>query len=213
MTAVVATPKPLVGLTGGIASGKSTVARQLTHLGVAVVDADDLAREVVAKGSEGLNELVRVFGTTLLTRDGELDREALGALVFSDSAARERLNAITHPRIARLSAERIAQAQATDAPYVVYEAALLVETGAYRGMNAMIVIAAPSEVQRARIMSRDGLSDQAAHARVAAQLPLEKKLAVADYVIDNVGDRAALERETSRVHHELMARFGLEPGE
>jgi dephospho-CoA kinase len=204
--------KPLIGLTGGIASGKSTVARQLVELAVVVVDADALAREVVAKDSEGLAEIVSVFGPELLTADGNLNREHMALLVFNDPAARKQLNRITHPRIALLSAERIAQAQLSAAPYVVYEAALLVETGAYKGMAALIVVAAPAQLQLERIKARDGLEDEAARARLAAQLPLEKKLEAADYVIHNDADQAALLEQTLRTHAHILQRFGLVQG-
>lgn len=203
------TPKPLIGLTGGIASGKSTVARQLAELGVCVIDADALAREVVAKNSGGLAEIVQVFGPEVLTDGGDLDRERMAALVFADSGARQKLNGVTHPRIARLSAERIAQAQLSPTPYVIYEAALLVETGAHQGMAALIVVAAPAELQVQRVVARDGLTDDAARARLAAQLPLEKKLAVADYVLLNDGDYGALREKTLRLHTEILQRFGL----
>lgn len=203
--------KAVIGLTGGIASGKSSVARELASLGVVVVDADALAREVVAKGSEGLAEVVRAFGQDVLQPDGSLDRERLGARVFQDSEARARLNAITHPRIARLSAERIAAAMQTDTPYVVYEAALLVETGAHRGLAALVVVAASAEVQRARVIARDGLTPEAAQARLAAQAPLEAKLAAADYVIQNDGGLEALKAQVGHIHRELSERFASKP--
>lgn len=199
--------KALIGLTGGIASGKSTVASMLSELGVAVVDADALAREVVGKGSPGLQEVVISFGSDVLTPEGALDREKLGALVFGDATARARLNAITHPRIATLSAERIMAGMQTAAPYVVYEAALLVETGAHRGMQALIVVAADAKLQVSRASARDGLEAQAVEARIAAQLPLADKIAVADYVIDNTGDLLALRALTLEVHAALLARF------
>jgi dephospho-CoA kinase len=201
--------KSLIGLTGGIASGKSTVGKQLAKLGVTVIDADGLAREVVAKDSAGLREVIDAFGPELLAADGTLDRERLGALVFADPEARKRLNAITHPRIGQLSASRIAQAQATATPYVVYEAPLLVETGAYRGMAALIVVATAPELQITRVMARDGLTEAAARARLAAQLPLEAKVAAADFVIHNDTDRAALIEQTQRVHQAILERFGL----
>ncbi|HKP62028.1 MAG TPA: dephospho-CoA kinase [Polyangiales bacterium] len=200
-------PKPIIGLTGGIASGKSTVARILSELGVAVIDADLLAREVVAKGSDGLREVVQEFGSDLLDAHGELDRPKLGQRVFGDADARKKLNAIIHPRIGRLSAERIQLAQQTASPYVVYEAALLVETGAHRGMNALIVVAAGSERQLERSMARDGLDEAAARARLDAQLPLSAKLDAADYVITNDADLAALRAETLRTHHAIIERF------
>jgi dephospho-CoA kinase len=201
--------KPLIGLTGGIASGKSTVAQQLAKLGVIVIDADALARDVVAKDSDGLRELVNAFGSGLLTADGTLDRGRLGELVFRDADARKRVNAITHPRIAQLSAERIAQAQNAVTPYVVYEAPLLVETGAHRGMSALIVVGAASELQVTRVMARDGLTEDAARARLAAQLPLETKVAAADYVIHNDTDRQAMIEQTLHVHQAILKRFGL----
>jgi dephospho-CoA kinase len=201
--------KPVIGLTGGIASGKSTVAQQLAQQGIVVIDADGLAREVVAKDSDGLREVVNAFGREVLTAEGTLDRERVGALVFRDADARKRLNAIIHPRIAQLSAQRIAQAASTVTPYVVYEAPLLVETGAHRGMSALIVVAAPSELQVTRVMARDGLTEEAARARLAAQLPLETKVAAADYVIHNDTDRQAMIEQTLHVHRAILERFGL----
>jgi dephospho-CoA kinase len=201
--------KPLIGLTGGIASGKSTVGKQLAKLGVVVIDADGLAREVVAKGSEGLREVVNAFSDEVLAADGGLDREKLGAIVFRDPDARKRLNAIIHPRIGQLSAERIAQAQSGPAPYVVYEAPLLVETGTYKGMAALIVVAAAAELQIRRVIARDGLNEDAAKARLAAQLPVDAKVAVADYVIHNDDDRAALIEQSRKVHRAILERFKL----
>jgi dephospho-CoA kinase len=204
-----ATNKALVGLTGGIASGKSTVAGFLGELGVAVIDADALAREVVQPGSAGLAEVVATFGDSVLAPDGQLDREKLGAIVFADSAARTKLNAIMHPRIGQLSAERILQQMQTVTPYVVYEAALLVETGAHKGMQALVVVAASAQTQAARGSSRDGVPLPTVQARIAAQLPLADKIAVADHVIYNDGDREALRRRTMEVHAELLQRFGV----
>ena len=206
-------PKPIIGLTGGIASGKSTVASMLGELGVAVVDADLLAREVVAKGSDGLHEVVEVFGSEVLDSAGALDRAKLGQRVFGDAEARKTLNAIIHPRIAKLSAERIALAQQSPSPYVVYEAALLVETGAHRGMNALIVVATGSQIQLERSMARDGLDEAAARARLDAQLPLSAKLDAADYVITNDADLATLRAETLRTHHAMIERFRTSPSE
>lgn len=199
--------KAVIGLTGGIASGKSVVARELAALGVTVIDADRLARDVVAPGTEGLAEIVRTFGEEMLLPDGTLDRERLGARVFHDTDARARLNAITHPRIGQLSAERIVAAQQTSTPYVVYEAPLLVETGAYRGMAALVVVATSPETQLERVMARDGLSEEAARARLAAQMPLEAKLAVADYVIQNNAGLAELKAQVVALHETLCQRF------
>jgi dephospho-CoA kinase len=210
---MVANPKPVIGLTGGIASGKSSVARLLRELGVAVIDADQLAREVVAKGSDGLREVVEAFGLDVLDAAGELDRPKLGQIVFHEPNARQRLNAITHPRIGHLSGERILEAQRGPSPYVVYEAALLVETGAHRGMAALIVVAASEALQLARSMARDGLDEAAARARLAAQLPLSAKVEAADYVIANDGDLDALRAETARTHRAILERFAAAPAE
>jgi len=203
--------KPTVGLTGGIASGKSTVAEILSTLGVAVVDADALAREVVVPGTHGLREIVDAFGVAVLNDAGELDRKRLGAIVFGDAAARARLNAITHPKIAALSAERLAALQDSTAPYLVYEAALLVEGGLHRAMAALIVVTSGPDTQTLRIQARDGLTPDEASARIEAQMSTEKKVAVADHVIVNDGDLAQLRARTEDVHRTLLQRFNLTP--
>lgn len=207
------TSKPTIGLTGGIASGKSTAARVLEQLGVGVVDADRLAREVVVAGSDGLAEVVAAFGADVLAADGSLDREKLGAIVFSDERARKTLQAITHPRIAKLSAERIAALLAGPTPYVVYDAPLLVEVGAHKGFAALIVVAASEATQVARLRVREGLSELECRQRIAAQLPLARKIEVADYVIHNDGTLAEFEQRTREVHREILERFALGAGE
>jgi dephospho-CoA kinase len=202
-------PKPTIGLTGGIASGKSTVARMLEHAGAGIVDADQVAREVVLPGSEGLAEVVAAFGSSVLTADGSLDRGALASTVFGDEAARLRLQAILHPRIGRRSAERIEALHAGPVLYVIYEAPLLVEVGGYKSLAALIVVASSQESQLARAMRRDSVEPSAVKARIAAQSPLERKLEVADYVIWNDGSLSELERRTAEVHREILLRFGL----
>ena len=199
--------KAVIGLTGGIASGKSVVARELAALGVTVIDADRLARDVVAKGTEGLAEVVRAFGEEVLQPDGTLDRERVAARVFRDADARARLNAIVHPRIGQRSIELIAAAQQTSTPYIVYEAPLLVETGSYRGLAALVVVATSPEVQLTRVIARDGFSEDAAKARLAAQMPLEAKLAVADYVIQNDAGLEELKAQVAKLHDTLCERF------
>jgi dephospho-CoA kinase len=204
--------KPTIGLTGGIASGKSTVSRVLAQLGVGIVDADQLAREVVAVGSDGLREVVATFGAGVLTPEGSLDREKLGAIVFGDEQARRKLQAITHPRIAQMGAERIAALQSGPAPYVIYDAPLLVEVGAHKGFAALIVVAAAEPTQIARLHSRDGLSGLQSSQRIAAQLPLARKIEAADYVIYNDGSLAELEQRTREVHEQILERFALVNG-
>lgn len=196
--------KHVIGLTGGIASGKSTVGRILADFGVAVIDADQLSREVVAKGTPGLRAVVAEFGAEYLAEDGSLDRKKLGNLVFSDVRALPRLNAIVHPLVAALGAERICIAQDTPTPYVVYEAAILVEMGTYKNMSKLIVVAAEPELQVRRVMKRNGLTETEARDRLASQYPLAKKLAVADYVIHNDNDRDALVTRTREVHEKIL---------
>lgn len=199
--------KAVIGLTGGIASGKSVVAREFVARGVSVIDADVLAREVVAKGSAGLAEVVRAFGEEVLQPDGTLDRERVAARVFKDPEARALLNSIVHPRIGQLSLARISAAQSSSTPYIIYEAPLLVETGAYKGLAALIVVATSPETQLQRVTVRDGMTLSAAQARLAAQTPLQAKLAVADYVIQNDAGLDELEGQVAALHETLSQRF------
>ena len=199
----------VVGLTGGIGSGKSTVARCFAdELGVPVVDADQVARAVVEPGTPGLREVREAFGDAVLTEDGRLDRQALGAEVFGDAAARERLEAILHPRIAVRSVERFGELAREGHPYAVYEAALLVETGRHDSFGALIVVSVDPATQLRRVMARDGVDETAARARIAAQMPLAEKVRVADYVIDNAGTKGATLARTQEIHEALLTRFG-----
>lgn len=198
----------VIGLTGGIASGKSTVARLLKERGAAIVDADQIARQVVEPGQPALAELIARFGSGILAPDGTLDRKRLGALAFSDPAARSDLNRITHPRITAASASAIASWADAGAGVVFYEAALLVENNSHRALPALIVVSASPEVQLARVISRDGLSRDEAEKRLASQLRLEDKVRAATWVIENDTDEAALVREVDRVVAEIEAKYG-----
>lgn len=189
----------VIGLTGGIASGKSTVARILRELGAPVIDADQLARQVVEPGTPALADVVARFGEDVLDDDGRLDRQKLGAIVFNDDEARAALNAIVHPRIAEASQAAIAAHVAAGAKAVVYEAALLVENEAYGWMHALVVVSLPEDEQRRRLMARDDISADEADARLRSQLPLADKVAVADYVIDNSGTLEQTRRQTEQV--------------
>ncbi len=177
----------LIGLTGGIACGKTTVSQMLAQRGAVVVDADQVARDVVAVGSPGLAQVVAAFGDGVLDAEGGLDRKALGEHVFADDDARQRLEGILHPLIAMESMTQLAAAGASAAPIVVYDAALLIEAGRADMFRPLVVVTAPDDVQRARIMSRDGLDEAAAQARVDAQLSVSEKAALADHVVDNGG--------------------------
>ncbi|MEM1029409.1 MAG: dephospho-CoA kinase [Myxococcota bacterium] len=182
----------LFGLTGGVASGKSTVAHRFAARGVPVIDADEVARDVVAPGTEGLAEVVAAFGAGIATPDGHLDRAALGLIVFHDASARRRLEAITHPRIAAGTRDRAAALAANGVALACYEAALLVENGLQDAFRPLVVVAASPDVQRQRLSARDGIDAAEAQRRLDAQLPLAAKIAVADHVIDNGGTIEAL---------------------
>jgi dephospho-CoA kinase len=175
-----------IGLTGGIGSGKSTVAARLAQLGAVVVDSDQLAREVVAVGSPGLARIVERFGPDVLAPDGSLDRPRLGQLVFSDPAALADLNAITHPLVRARSEELTQEAAAGGAAAVVHDIPLLVENGLAGGYDRVIVVEAPLELRLRRLAGR-GLDPEAARARIAAQATDEQRRAVADIVLDNSG--------------------------
>lgn len=180
-------------LTGNIACGKSAVEAILRAHGAFVVDADTVAREVVAAGQPALGEIAAEFGATVLTADGSLDRPALGAVVFADPQARRRLEAITHPRIFEATAAHLARAAAAGSALAVVSAALAVETGSYRTYDGLLVVTCPPALQLARLLARDGNDEQQARARIASQLPQERKAALADAVFDNSGTPAQLE--------------------
>ena len=202
--------KPVVGLTGGIACGKTTVAQMFGDLGIPVIDADVLAREVVEPGTPGLARIVEAFGEDVLDAHGHLDRKRLADVVFEDEQARGKLNGILHPLIGAAGAEHIANLQDSPAPYILYEAALLVETGSYRAFSALVVVSADETVQRARLVERDHSTKEEADARIASQLPLTEKTAVADYVVVNDGDLEATRSQVVTVHEKLVSRFSQE---
>ncbi|MEM9195454.1 MAG: dephospho-CoA kinase [Myxococcota bacterium] len=195
--------KPTVGLTGGIASGKSTVARMFGELGIPIVDADQLARDVVAVGTPGLKKITEAFGTDYLTEDGTLDRAKMGSLVFGDEDARKRLNAIVHPLIAQAGMQALQSLADHPAPYRIYEAALLVENKIHRMFPTLIVVAVDPSTQLTRLMERDGFSREEAEARIASQMPLEEKTAVADHVIDNGGSPEETRAQVEAIHQTL----------
>jgi dephospho-CoA kinase len=178
----------ILGITGNIASGKSTVARAFSNHGAVLVDADQLARDVVAPDSPVLQQLVAQFGMDILQENGELDRKRLGQIVFSDADARRQLNNIIHPAIARLAIERLTELkEQPGVPMVIYEAPLLFEAGAEGRVDQVLVVKIDPEIQLQRLMEREDLDEAAALQRITAQMPQQEKLARADYVIDNSG--------------------------
>ena len=197
-----------VGLTGGVASGKSTVATMLGELGAVIIDADALAREVVAKGTPGLEAVVQEFGEELLGADGELDRRAMGRLVFGDEQARKRLEAIVHP----LVFERIVELekQAPPGAVVVHDIPLLAENGRAGDFDAVIVVDAPTELQVERMVRERGWTEEDARSRIAAQATREDRRAIATHLVDNTGTREDLRGRVAEVFAEVVSAD--EPG-
>ncbi len=193
------------GLTGGIASGKSTVTRVLRELGAVVLDADVIAREVVEPGTPGLAAVAARF-PGVVGADGRLDRAKLGARVFSDAAERAALNDITHPLVRQAFMEKLQALEAQGVAHVVYDVPLLIESGMHAWMEGVAVVWVPREVQKARLMSRDGLDAAAAESRLAAQLPLDDKREHATWVIDNSGGLEATRAQVETMWRAMLAR-------
>jgi len=190
----------LVGLTGGIATGKSAVAKILSTLGARVVDADDVAREVVAAGSEALADIIDAFGARVLLPSGDLDRQALGAIVFDDLASRRKLEGITHPKIHAEINARIQAAQVCGAPTVFVEAALLVETGSANLYPHLWVVTCSETQQIRRLTERKGCDSATAMRWIEAQMPMAEKASHATQVIDNSGELKDLEQTVHKAY-------------
>jgi dephospho-CoA kinase len=194
----------IIGLTGGIGSGKSTVSAMLRKLGAHIVDADEGARLAVAPGTEGLAELVRSFGTEILDSDGDLDREKLADMAFADPDALARLNAITHPRVRSWMLDEIRAAEEAGAKVVVLDVPLLYESGLEAGLPEVVVVWAPEELQLERAVAR-GVRPDDAKARIAAQMPLDRKRDRATLVIDNSGGLDQTRSQVEALWRELSA--------
>ncbi|WNG58998.1 dephospho-CoA kinase [Archangium gephyra] len=195
----------IYGLTGGIASGKSTVSRMLRELGAQVLDADVIAREVVEPGTPGLQAVAERF-PGVLDADGRLDRAKLGMRVFGDAKERAALNALLHPLIGQqflLSTQALAE---SGVERVIYDAPLLIENRLHEAMNGVVLVWVPREVQKARLMGRDGLDEAAAEARLAAQLPLDEKRQHATWLVDNSGDLGTTRARVEEVWRAMLAR-------
>jgi len=198
----------LVGLTGGIATGKSTVSEMLRRLGCEIIDADRLARDVVEPEQPAWKQIVAEFGPGVLTADGSLDRKKLGAIVFADPERRRRLEAITHPAIrARFLARLDELAARGFAGVVVFDAAVMIESGNYKNMDRLVVVVTDDATQAARLQQRDGTAEAEGRRKIASQMPLAEKAKLADYVIDNSGDREATGEQVRRVFAALMSEL------
>ena len=196
----------LAGLTGGIATGKSTVSQMFAHLGAKIVDADLLARDVVMPGQPALAEIAAEFGPDVLQADGSLDRKRLGDIVFGNPEKRRRLEQITHPAI-YLRQQRILSVYEEEAfeGVVLWDAAVLIESGGHKRMDKLVVVLTDPATELARLMARDAMTEDVARTRIAAQMPVADKAALADYVIDNSGSRAETERQVRDVYARLLA--------
>lgn len=196
-----------IGLTGGIASGKSAASAHFARLGAAVIDTDQLSRELVEPGQPALAEIVSAFGPAILQADGRLDRAGLRDLVFADQGHRRRLEAILHPRI---RSGMLARAERTAAPYVIFVVPLLAETGQHELVDRVLVVDLPRELQRARLQQRDRLDPTRVEQMLAAQADRGARNDLADDIIDNSGDLASLHAQVEKMHDkylELSARF------
>ncbi len=194
----------IAGLTGGIASGKSTISGFLADAGARIIDADKIARDVVRHGTPAYNDILSFFGGTILLPNGEIDRERLGDIIFNDPLKKARLDAIVHPRVIEQSAAMIAQIarQAPDA-VVILDIPLLLEAGMEKDLAAVIVVYVPEPLQLERLMKREGIDQQAAMARIRSQMPIEEKRQRATVVIDNSGTTTESRRQALIVFNRL----------
>jgi dephospho-CoA kinase len=198
----------VIGLTGGIGTGKSTVSGLLRAKGVTVIDADEATRAVQARGSEGLRRLVGEFGPSILAADGSLDRARLAEVAFADPDARQRLNAIVHPLVREWMADRQLEAEARGEPHVVLDIPLLFESRGAAALDDVILVYAPEELALRRLVEQRRMPEEQARARVAAQMPIEEKRKLARHVIENTGTLEDLRARTDRVWGELTGAEG-----
>ncbi|GED34569.1 dephospho-CoA kinase [Brevibacillus centrosporus] len=191
----------ILGLTGGIATGKSTVTGMLRERGIPVIDADQIAREVVEPGKPAYEAIVRHFGREILLEDGQIDRKKLGEVVFSDETERQKLNAIVHPEVRRVMREEAEAAEAGGAEIVFMDIPLLFESKLQHMVEKIAVVYAPADMQLARMIERDELEEEQAHKRLRAQFPIDQKKSEADFLIDNSASR----EETVKQVEQMLA--------
>lgn len=195
----------ILGLTGGIATGKSTVTSMLRERGIPVIDADQIAREVVEPGKPAYEAIVRYFGRDILLADGQIDRKKLGEIVFSDEAKRQKLNAIVHPEVRRVMREEAEAAEQNGARIVFMDIPLLYESKLTHMVEKVVVVYAPPSMQLARMMERDELEEEQAYKRLRAQFPIEQKVQEADFLIDNSQSREQTERQVEELLAKILA--------
>ena len=196
-----------IGLTGGIACGKSFVLNEFRQLGVRCIDADDVAHQVILPGEPAYRDIVEHFGTGILGGDSAIDRTKLGAAVFGDEQERKRLNGIVHPRIHQELDRRLARLQqeaGSEPALAMVDAALMVETGSYRKYDCVVVVSCRPEQQLERLLGRGGLTREEAQARIDSQMPIEEKVRFADFVIDNSGDRGRTRDRVRELHRQIL---------
>lgn len=199
----------ILGLTGGIATGKSTVTGMLRERGIPVIDADQIARDVVEPGKPAYEAIVAHFGREILLADGQIDRKKLGEIVFSDESERQKLNAIVHPEVRRVMREEAEAAEKNGASIVFMDIPLLFESKLQYMVDKIVVVYAPAHMQLARMMERDELQEEQAQKRLRAQFPIDQKKADADFLIDNSRSREEAERQVEEMLSAIRAEIGL----
>lgn len=200
-----------IALTGGIATGKSTVSQIIRDAGIPVIDADVLAREIVAPGLPGLNEIVREFGNKYLLPDGSLNRAELAELIFKDPNARHKLEHITHPKIAQLLLEKLVDLASQGVTWAVYEAPLIFEKNLQANFVATILVSCPEKIQLERLMRREGMSEEIAMERISSQMSNEKKISLASVVLDTDCALSELQKRLATIWHELTGENLVSP--
>lgn len=196
-----------LGLTGGIATGKTTISNYLKSIDIPVLDADEYARKVVEPGTPGLDEITNTFGEQVLRADGSLNRKLLGQIVFNDSSARQTLNDITHPRIQQMMADELHRLAEQQIPLVILDIPLLLENQNVAGADAVMVVTIPESLQLTRLMQRNNLTEKEAQSRISAQMPLAEKEKLADFVIDNSGTISSTQKQVEKVIQKIRQSF------